>query len=116
MYLDKVEMCFTINQVDTSLELFCTIVFRDLRPGRARQRRADLHSLILYIPQWLINLGQCTLSYSKLLEDTFHLVKLVQIILHISYGVRHLASVLCHHTEDNVSLAASKSLFERYHF
>ena len=60
-------------------------------------------------------LGQCMLSYSKLQEDTFHLVKLVEIIFHISYGVRRVASVLRLHTEVDERPDASENMFERYH-
>jgi len=70
---------------------------------------------MLYLPQLLVNLGQCTLSYSKLQEDTFHPLKLVKIMFHRSYGVRRVASVLCHHTEVDERSDACESMFERYH-
>jgi len=99
MYLDKVEMRFALDQVHTSLVLLFTIVVKDPAPFRGRHSLAHLRSLMSYLPPLLVNLGQCTLGYSKLQEDTFHPVKSVQIIFHISYGVRRVASVLCHHTE-----------------
>jgi len=115
MYLDKVEIQFAMNQVHTSLVLFFAIVVMDSAPFRGSHGLAHLRSLISYLPPLLVNLGQCTLSYSKLQEDTFHSVKLVQIMFHISYGVRRVASVLCHHTGVDEGSDASESMFERNH-
>ena len=115
MYPDKVEMRFAMDQVHGSLVVFFTIVVTDPAPFRGSHGLAHLCSLMLYLPLLLVNLGQCTLSYSKLQEDTFHPVKLVQIMFHISYGVRRVASVLCHHTEVDERYDASESMFERYH-
>src|ERR1700743_2756910 len=115
MYLDKVEMRFAMNQVHTSLVLFFAVAFTDPAPFRGGHGLAHLRSLMSYVPPLLVNLGQCTLSYSKLQEDTFHLVKLVEIIFHISYGVRRVASVMRHHTQVDERPDASESMFERYH-
>ena len=115
MYLDKVEMRFAMDQVHTSLVLFFAILVTDPAPFRGSHGLARLRSLISYLPPLLVNLGQCTLSYSKLQEETFHSVKLVQIMFHISYGVRRVASVLCHHTEVDERSDVSRSRFARYH-
>jgi len=115
MYLDKVEMRFAMDQVYTSLVLFFAIVVTDPAPFRWSHGLAQLRSLMWNLPPLLVNLGQCTLSYTKLQEDTFHPVKLVQIMFHISYGFRLLAPVFCHHTEVDERSDASASIFERYH-
>jgi len=115
MYLDKGEMRFAMDQVHTSLVLCFAIVVTDPAPFRGSHGLAHLRSLMSYLPPLLVNLGQCTLSYSKLQEDTFHPVKLVQLMFHISYGVRRVALVLCHHTEVDERSDASESMFERYH-
>ena len=115
MYLDKAEMRFAMDQVHTSLVLFFSVVVTDPAPFRGGHGLAHLRSLMSYLPPLLVNLGQCTLSYLKLQEDTFHLVQLVEIIFHISYGVRCVAWVLRHHTEVDERSDASKSMFERYH-
>jgi len=115
MYFDKVEMRFAIDQVHTSHVLFFTIVVTDPAPFRGSHGLPHLRSLMSYLPPLLVNLGQSTLSYSKLQEDTFHPVKFVQIMFHISYGVRRVAPVLCHHAEVDVGSDASESMFERYH-
>jgi len=115
MYLDKVEMRLAMDQVHTLLVLFFAIVVTDLAPFRGSHGLADLRSLMSYLPPLLVNLGQYTLSYSKLQENTFHPVKLVQIMFHKSYGIKHMASVLCHHTEVDERSDASESMFERYH-
>jgi len=115
MYLDKVEMRFAMDQVHTSLVLIFAIVVTDPAPFRGTHGLAHLRSVMSYLPPLLVNLGQCTLSYSKLQEDTFHPLKLVQIMFHICYGVRRVAPVLCHHTEVEERSDASESMFERYH-
>jgi len=115
MYLDEVETRLVMDQVSTSVVPSLAILGTDPARFRGSHGLAHLHSLMLYLAQLLINLGQCTLSYSKLQEDTFHPVKLVQIMFHISYGVRHVASVLCHHTEIDEPTDASVTMFERYH-
>jgi len=115
MYHDKVEMRFAMDQVHTSLVLFFAIVVTDPAPFRRSNGLAHLGSLMSYLPPLLVNLAQCALSYLKLKEDTFHPVKLVKIMFHISYGVRRLASVLCHHTEVDERSDASECMFERYH-
>ena len=115
MYLDKVEMRFAMDQVHTSFVLFFAIVLTDLTPFRGSHGLAHLRFLMSDLAPLLVNLGLCTLSYWKLQEDTFHPVKLVQIMLHISYGVRGVAPVLCHHTEVDERSDASESMFERYH-
>ena len=116
MYLDKLEMRFAMDQVHTSLVLFSAIVVADPALLRGSHGLAYLRSLMSYLPPLLVNLGQCMLSYSKLQEDTLYPVKLVQIMFHISYGVRRVASVLCHHTEVDEHSDASESLFERYYW
>jgi len=115
MYLDKVETQFAMDQVQTSLVLFFAIVVTHPAPFTGSHRLAHRRSLMSYLPLLLVNLGQCTLSYSKLQKDTFHSVKLVQIMFHISHGDRRVASVLCHHTEVDECSDASESMFERYH-
>src|ERR1700760_1540464 len=114
MYLDKVEMRFARNQVHTLLVLFFAVAFTDLALFRGGHGLAHLRSLMSYLPPLLVNFGQCALSYSKLQEDTFHLVQLLEIIFHISYCVRRLASVLRHHTEVDECHDTSESMFERH--
>ena len=104
-----------MDQVHTSLVLFFAIVVTDPAPVSGSHGPAHLRSLMLDLPLLLVNLGLCTLSYSKLQEDILHLMKLVQIMFHISYGVRRVAPVLCHHTEVDERSEASESMFERYH-
>jgi len=70
--------------------------------------------MMLYLPPLDGNLGQCTLSYWKLEQDAFHPVKLVKMMFHISYCIRGVASVLCHHTEVDERSDASATRFERY--
>jgi len=62
----------------------------------------------------LVNFGLCAFCHSKLQEDIFHHMKLVQIIFHVAYGVWGVASVLCHHIEVDERPDASESTFERY--
>jgi len=91
------------------------MVVTDLAPFRGSHGLAHLRSLMSYLPPLLVDLGQYTLSYSKLHEDTFHPVKLVQIMFHTSYGVRRVAVVLCYHTEVEERSDASDTMFEGYH-
>ena len=114
MYLDKVEMRFAMNQVHTLLVVFFAVAFTDPAPFRGGHGLAHVRCLMSYLPPLLVYLGQCMLSYSKLQEDTFHLVKLVEIIFHISHGVRHVASVLRYHTEVDERPDGSESMFERH--
>jgi len=115
MYLDKFEMRFALDQVHTWLVLFFEIIVTDPAPFRGSHVLAHQRSLMSYLPPLLVNLGQCKLSYSQLQEDTFHPVKLVQIMFHISYGVRRVAPLWCHYTEVDERSDASESMFERYH-
>ena len=115
MYLDKVEMRLAMNQVHRSLVLFFAVAFMDPVPFRGGHGLAELRSLMLYLLQLPINLGQCMLSYSELQEDTIHLVILIEIIFHIRYSVRRVFSVLCHHTEVDERPDGSGSVFERNH-
>ena len=115
MYLDKVETQFAMDQVHRSLALFCVILVTDRVSFRGSYWLPYLRFLMVCLPPLLINLGQCRLSYSQLQKDSFHPVKLVQIMFHISYGVRCLAWVSCHHTEVNERSCASATMFERYH-
>ena len=108
-------MRFGMDRVHPSPVLFFAIVVMDPAPVRGGYGLAYLRFLMSYLSLLLVNLGQYTLGYSKLQEDTFHLVKSVQIIFHISYGVRRVASVLCHHSEVNEHSGASESMFERYY-
>jgi len=66
-----------------SLVLFFAIVVMDPAAFRGRHGLPHLRSLMSYLPPLFVNLGQCTLSYSKLEEDILHSVKLVQIMFHI---------------------------------
>ena len=93
MYLDKVERRFARDQAQTSLGLLFAIVVTGPAPFRGSHGLAHLRSLMSYLPPFLVHLGQCTLSYSNFQKDTFHHLKFVQIMFHISYGVRRLASV-----------------------
>jgi len=104
-----------MDQVHTSQGLFFAMVVTDPLPFSGSHRLAHLRSLMSYLPPLLVKLDQSTLSYLKLQEDTFHPVKLVQIMFYISYGVRRVASVLCHHTGVDERSDASESMFERYH-
>ena len=61
-----------------------------------------------------VDLGLCAFCHSELQEDVLHPMEPVQILFHIGYGVRCVASVLCHHTEVNEGSDASESTFERY--
>jgi len=97
MYLDKVEMRLAMDQVRTALVLFFAIVVTNPTPFRGSHGLAYLRSLMSYLTPLFVKFGQCTLSYSKLQKDTIHPVKLVQIMFYKSYGVRRVASVLCHH-------------------
>jgi len=116
MYLDKVEMRLMISQVHTSLVLFFVIVVTDLVRFGGSHGLAPLRSLISYLRMLLVKLGQCMLSHSKPQEEAFHLVKLVETMFHISYGVICVASVLCYHTELNARSHASESMFITYEF
>jgi len=107
-------MRFAMDQVHTSLVLFFAIVVTESAPFRGSHRLAHLRALMSYLLSLLVNLGQCTLGYSKLQEDTFHPLKLVQIMFNKSYGVRRVASILCHYTEVDEHCNASESMFERY--
>jgi len=104
-----------MDRVHTLLMIFLVIVVTDPAPFRGSHRLAHLRSLMSYLPPLLVNLGQCMLSYSKLKEDTFHPVKLVQIMFPISYGVRRLASILYHYTQVDECSHASETMFEMYH-
>jgi len=104
-----------MDQLHTSLVLFFAIVVTDPALFRGSHRLPHLRSLMSYLPPLLVNLGQYTLSYSKLQKDTFHPVKLGWIMFHISYGVRRVAAVLCHHTGVDEHSDASESSFETYH-
>ena len=113
MPLDEVEMWFGINHVHTQFVLFVAIVITDPAPlgwGRSLPHQASLPSDLLSL---LVNLGLCAFSHSKLQEDILHPMKLVQIIFHVCYGVRRVASVLCHHIEVDKCPDASESTFER---
>ena len=61
MYLDKVEIRFTMNQVLTSLVLFFGVAFTDPAPFRGGHGLAHMRSLMSYLPQLLVNLGQVSL-------------------------------------------------------
>ena len=61
----------------------------------------------------LVDLGLCAFCHSELQEDVLHLMEPVQILFHIGYSVRCVASVLCHHIEVNECPDASDSTFER---
>ena len=102
-----------MDQVHTELVFFFTIVVTDPAPVRGSHGLAHLRSLMSYLPPLLINLGQYTLSYSKLHEDTFYPVNLVQIMFHIRNGVRRVAPVLCQHSEVDERSVASEGMFER---
>jgi len=115
MDLDKVEMQLAIDHVQMSLVLFFAILGTDPALFRGSHGLAHLRSMMPYLSPLLVKLGLCTLSDLKIQEDTFHPVKLVQIMFLIFYGVRRLASVWCHHTEVNELSDASASMFERYH-
>ena len=65
MYFDKVEMRFAMGRVHTSLVLFFAMVITDPAPFTLSHGLAHLRSLMLYLPPLLVNLDQCTLSYSK---------------------------------------------------
>jgi len=101
-------------QVHRSLLLFIRVVVTEPVAFREGYELAHLGSLISYLLPFLVNIDLCTLSYSKLQEDTFHLEKLVEKIFHISYGVRHEASVLLNHTDVDEGSYVSESMFERY--
>jgi len=62
----------------------------------------------------LVDLGLCAFCHSELQEDVLHPMELVQILFHIGYGVRCVASVLCHYIEVNERPDAFESTFEMY--
>jgi len=95
------------------LVLFFAIVVTAPAPFSGSQGLAHLGYLMSYLPLLLVNLRQCTLSYSILQEDPFHPAKLVEIMFHISYAVRHVASLLCLHSEVDERSAASECMFQR---
>jgi len=99
MHLDEGEMCFAMNGIHTLFVLFVTIVITDpalLGWGHSLPYQASLISDLLSL---LVNFSLCAFSHSKLQEGIFYPMKLVQIIFHVGYGVRGVASVLCHHIE-----------------
>ena len=61
----------------------------------------------------LVDLGFCAFCHSELQEDVLHPMEQVQILFHIGYGVRCVASVLCHHIEVNERPDGCESMCER---
>jgi len=103
-----------MNHVHTQFILFVLIVVAHLAPlgwGHVLPYQGSLTSDLLSL---LVNFGQCAFCHSKLQEDIFHPMKLVEIICHVGYGVWGVASVLCHHIEVDERPDASESTFERY--
>src|SRR5207302_7409531 len=113
MQLNKVEMRFTVDQVHTSVILFRMINVVDSAPFGGGNRLVHLRSLMSQLSLLLVNLGPCVFCYSVLQEDIFHLVKMVQILFHISQSLRCLASVLCHHIEVDQRPDIAESTFEQ---
>jgi len=113
MPLDEVEMCFAMKHVHTPFVLFVTIVVTDSAPLGYCYSLCYQGSLTSDLLLLVINFGLCVFCHSKLPEDIFHLMKLVQIIFHVGYGVRGVASVLCHHIEINHCPDVFESTFER---
>jgi len=102
-----------MNHVHTQFVLFVTIVVTDPAPlgwGYLLSYQGSLTSDLLSL---IVNFGLCAFCHLKLQEDIFHSRKLVQIIFHVGYGVRGVASVLCHHIEVDECPDASESMFER---
>ena len=99
MHLNKVEMGFRMDNVDTELVLLIPIVFEAPAPlGRCHSHVA-LGSLMSKLLSLLVNLGPCSLRNATLQEDIFDPVKPVAIFLHIGYCLGGVASVLRHHIE-----------------
>ena len=59
MHLNKVEMRFAVDQVHTSVVLFCTIIVADPAPFGGGNRLVHLRSLMSQLPSLLVNLGPC---------------------------------------------------------
>src|SRR5437879_4634808 len=59
MHFNKVEMRFAVDQVHTSVVLFCTIIVADPAPLGGGNRLVHLRSLMLQLPSLLVNLGPC---------------------------------------------------------
>ena len=103
-----------MNHVHTQFILFVSIVIAHPAPlgwGHSLPYQGSLTSDLLSL---LVKFGLCAFCHSKLQEDIFHPVKLVQIIFHVGYGVWSMASVLWHHIEVDERAEASESTFERY--
>ena len=76
-----------MNHVHTQFVLFVTIVVTDaalLGWGLSLPNQGSLTSDLFSL---LVNFGLCAFCHSKLQEDIFHPMKLVQIIFHVGYGV-----------------------------
>jgi len=104
-----------MDQVQTSLVLFFTIVVTNPAPFRGSHLSAQIRSSMSYLPLLLVPLGPCTLSDSKRQEDTFLSEKLVPEMFLFSYCVRRVIWVVCHHSEVAERSDISESIFERYH-
>ena len=113
MHLDEVAMCFAMNHVNTQFVGFVTIVITDRAPLRWAHLLPYQGSLMSDLLSLVVNFGLCAFCHLKLQEDIFHPMKLVQIIFHVGYGIRRVASVLCHHIEVDECPDASESTFER---
>ena len=92
MHLNKVEMGFAMDQVHTSVVLFCAIIVTDPAPLGGGNRLVNLRSLMPQFPSLLVNLGPRAFRYSVLQEDIFHLVKLVQILFHVIQSLSCVAA------------------------
>jgi len=102
-----------MNQVYRQFVLFVTIIIRHPAPlayGHSLSYQGSLTSNGLLL---LVNLSLCALCNSKLQDNIFHPMKLLQIIFHVGYGVRGVASVLGYHIEVDGCPDASKTTFER---
>jgi len=100
-----------MNHVHTQFVRFVTIVVTDSTPlgwGHSLSYKGSLTWGLLALR---VNFGLCTFCLSKLQEDIFHSMKQVQIIFHVGYAVRGVASVSRHHIEVDTCPDASKSQF-----
>ena len=76
MYLNQVELRLVMDQVHTLWVLLFTSIVTDRAPSRGPHGLTPQSFLISYLPQLLVKLAQCTLSYSKLQEGTFDPAKI----------------------------------------
>jgi len=115
MHLNKVEMGFRMDHVHMEVVLLIAIVFEAPAPLGWYQSLGALGSLMLLLLLLLVTFGPCCFRNSKLHEDIFYPVKLVEIVLHIGHRLGGLASVLRHQIAVDQCLDTVQTMFERYY-